>query len=61
PPTAHGSATIAPGSSASLPSFTLGNPGVGDAIAEGLRQGRVCLRDRDAAVLLARADRRHLF
>ncbi|WP_189354280.1 hypothetical protein [Mesorhizobium sp. M2A.F.Ca.ET.039.01.1.1] len=36
------------------------DPGVGDAIAEGLRQGRVRLRDRDAAVLLASADRRYL-
>lgn len=33
------------------------DPGVGDAIAEGLRQGRVRLRDRDVAVLLAWADR----
>lgn len=33
------------------------DPGVGDAIAEGLRQGRVRLRHRDAAVLLAWAGR----
>ncbi|MER9134359.1 hypothetical protein [Mesorhizobium sp. M0768] len=37
------------------------DPDVGDAIAEGLRQGRVRLPDRDAAVLLAWADRRYLF
>ena len=37
------------------------DPDVGDAIAEGLRQGRVRLPDRDAGVLLAWADRRYLF
>ncbi|TIO70148.1 hypothetical protein [Mesorhizobium sp.] len=36
-------------------------PDVGDAIAEGLRQGRVRLPDRDAAVLLAWADKKYLF
>ncbi|MER9558216.1 hypothetical protein [Mesorhizobium sp. M0323] len=37
------------------------DPDVGDAIADGLRAGRVRLPDRDAAVLLAWADRRYLF
>ncbi|RVC87504.1 hypothetical protein EN739_34215, partial [Mesorhizobium sp. M2A.F.Ca.ET.017.03.2.1] len=37
------------------------DPDVGDAIAEGLRQGRVRLPDRDAAVLLAWADKKYLF
>ncbi|ESZ03160.1 hypothetical protein NKH89_13630 [Mesorhizobium sp. M0923] len=37
------------------------DPDVGEAIAEGLRQGRVRLPHRDAAVLLAWADRRYLF
>ncbi|RUW21028.1 hypothetical protein [Mesorhizobium sp. M1E.F.Ca.ET.041.01.1.1] len=37
------------------------DPDVGDAIADGLRQGRVRLPDRDAAVLLAWADEPYLF
>ncbi|MER8759907.1 hypothetical protein NKH69_30470 [Mesorhizobium sp. M0976] len=37
------------------------DPDVGDVIAEGLRRGRVRLPDRDAAVLLAWADRKYLF
>ena len=37
------------------------DPDVGDAIAEGLRAGRVRLPDRDAAVLLDWAARRYLF
>ncbi|WP_342211411.1 MULTISPECIES: hypothetical protein [Mesorhizobium] len=37
------------------------DPDVGDAIAKGLRQGRVRLPSRDAAVLLAWAGRRYLF
>ncbi|RWP46886.1 hypothetical protein [Mesorhizobium sp.] len=37
------------------------DPDVGDAIAEGLRQGRVRLPARDAAVLLAWADKKYLF
>lgn len=37
------------------------DPDVGDAIAEGLRAGRVRLRDRDAVVLLDWADKRYLF
>ncbi|RWM05823.1 MAG: hypothetical protein EOR72_32580 [Mesorhizobium sp.] len=37
------------------------DPDVGEAIAQGLRQGRVRLPDRDAAVLLAWADWRYLF
>ena len=37
------------------------DPDVGDAIADGLRAGRVRLPDRDAAVLLDWADKRYLF
>lgn len=37
------------------------DPDVGDAIADGLRAGRVRLPDRDAAVLLAWADKKYLF
>ncbi len=37
------------------------DPDVGDAIAEGLRAGRVRLPDRDAAVLLDWAAKRYLF
>lgn len=37
------------------------DPDVGHAIADGLRAGRVRLPDRDAAVLLAWADRPYLF
>lgn len=37
------------------------DPDVGHIIADGLRAGRVRLPDRDAAVLLAWADRKYLF
>ncbi|RUX34785.1 hypothetical protein EOA33_36840, partial [Mesorhizobium sp. M4A.F.Ca.ET.050.02.1.1] len=37
------------------------DPDVGDAIAEGLRAGRIRLPDRDAVVLLAWADKKYLF
>lgn len=37
------------------------DPDVGDAIADGLRAGSVRLPDRDAAVLLAWADKKYLF
>nr|WP_281722376.1 hypothetical protein [Nitrosomonas nitrosa] len=37
------------------------DPDVGEAIAEGLRAGRVRLPDHDAAVLLDWADKRYLF
>ncbi|KAA3441916.1 hypothetical protein C7I87_33240 [Mesorhizobium sp. SARCC-RB16n] len=37
------------------------DPDIGDAIAEGLRAGRIRLPDRDAAVLLAWADTKYLF
>lgn len=37
------------------------DPDVGEAIAEGLRAGRVRLPDRDGAVLLDWADKRYLF
>lgn len=37
------------------------DPDVGEAIAEGLRGGRVRLPERDAAVLLGWAANRYLF
>lgn len=37
------------------------DPDVGEAIAEGLRAGRVRLPERDAAVLLGWAANRYLF